>query len=456
MNHKALYTVLLAMMLTSQAKAQLITLRVEQPQMRSNAMVAIDLDFTHIAFDSKGRYDFASDRVTAKKQAYISLNNTGIYAIAEPGKTLEISVSGSGKLSKVKFKGPNAYESELLNAMQGFYPTKDVYYEENNPQDTLSFPEAWKLLDSKYETICRLLSKQQDKAKADSMQQEADMRYLSNRIQMQQGYCHKYGINTKSDSMLSELMAQVNPNDEKYTANGILQNYIFYKMPIEVSSSTDVNDYASQYLNTVCREINNEKIRDNMLDMHVSQCIQAEGLDIDRFWTLVKEKCSPDIVKTYQYIVYARKSTKSGMMCPDVTFSDIQGKSHRLSDYFGKVLYIDLWATWCGPCCMEIPYLEKLADHYKSDPRIQFISISMDRDHAAWEKKINEDKPAWLQFITSREEDRLLSSQWGVASIPRFLIINADGTICNNDAFRPSTDDFIPRMDAILDNNNSK
>ncbi len=453
---KTLSAFALVAMFAGNAQAQLLTLKVDEPSMRENALIAFGMDFDHLSFNDKGVAVYQGDTITKKNIAYVALNGNGVYAIIEPHKKLQVTVTGKGKLAKVKFKGDNAAESELRTALQSFYPTKDVYYEEKNPQDTLTFPVAWKLLDQKYSDLSKLISKEKDADKRTKMQQDADLRYLSNRIQMQKGYCYKYGIDQKKDAFLAELMSQVDPNNPLYQTNGILTEYIYYKMPIEINAQTNVTDYACEFLNTVCKEVTNADIKENVLEMHVGQCVQAEDLDLDKFWALVNEKCSKDIVNQYQYIVDAKKNTAAGKQCPDVTFSDINGVSHKLSEFFGKVIFIDLWATWCGPCCAEIPYMEKMVEHYKDDDRIQFVSISLDRDRKAWEDKVKEDKPAWPQFNASREEDKLISSQWGVASIPRFLIINADSTICNNDAFRPSSDDFIEKMDAILESNYKK
>ncbi len=453
---KTLSAFALAAVFTGNAQAQLLTLKVEEPSMRENALIAFGMDYDHLSFNDKGVAVFQGDTITKKNIAYIALGSNGIYATIEPGKKLQVTVSGKAKLAKIKFKGENSSESELRTALQTFYATKNVFYEEKNPQDTLSFPVAWKLLDENYSALCKMASKEKDADTKAKLKEDIELKYLANRIEMQKGYCYKYGIDSKKDAFLAELMSQVNPNDPKYQSNGILTEYIYYKMPIEINAETNVTDYACEYINTVCKEVTNTEIKQNLLEMHVGQCVQAENLDIDKFWTLVNEKCDKSIVNQYQYIVDAKKNTASGKQCPDVTFSDINGVSHKLSEFFGKVLFIDLWATWCGPCCMEIPYMEKMVEHYKDDDRIQFISISLDRDRKAWEKKMEEDKPTWPQFNASREEDKLISSQWGVASIPRFLIINADSTICNNDAFRPSDDNFIEKIDAILESNYKK
>ena len=103
------------------------------------------------------------------------------------------------------------------------------------------------------------------------------------------------------------------------------------------------------------------------------------------------------LVDYYQTVVDSKHATAPGAKCPDATFMDSNGNSHSLSDFIGKgkYLYIDLWARWCGPCCAEIPYLEKHVAHYKDNDRIQFVSISIDNDKQAWRNKLEKDKPQW-------------------------------------------------------------
>lgn len=81
----------------------------------------------------------------------------------------------------------------------------------------------------------------------------------------------------------------------------------------------------------------------------------------------------------------------------------IDGKQVELSSLLkGKFSYIDVWATWCGPCCAEIPHLERLVEKYKDNDNVQFISISVDADRKAWEnklKKADKDRPYFKRNI---------------------------------------------------------
>jgi hypothetical protein len=79
-----------------------------------------------------------------------------------------------------------------------------------------------------------------------------------------------------------------------------------------------------------------------------------------------------------------------GLDAPDIEFEDINGKVFHLSDFRGKPLYVDLWASWCGPCCEEIPHLAKFVESLGKDPEIVCISISTDDDRNEWTKKLDE------------------------------------------------------------------
>src|SRR5664279_667848 len=73
------------------------------------------------------------------------------------------------------------------------------------------------------------------------------------------------------------------------------------------------------------------------------------------------------------------KATASGNLAPDFTVTDIDGKKLKLSDYRGKVVLLDFWATWCAPCRAEIPHFVEMQQKYGSQG-FQIVGISMDDD----------------------------------------------------------------------------
>ena len=122
------------------------------------------------------------------------------------------------------------------------------------------------------------------------------------------------------------------------------------------------------------------------------------------------------------------------------------GKTARLSDYKGKVIYVDLWATWCGPCIQESPKFHELAKKYRND-NIVFLAVSTDTE-----------KKSWLSFIEGKEagipeynctDTKNLNEGWQIKYIPRFLLIDENFKIIDAYAPRPSQPEAVELLDKI-------
>ena len=255
------------------------------------------------------------------------------------------------------------------------------------------------------------------------------------------------------------LVSRIDPNDTISLLNHLPQRFVESKMQGDYSKAWghDPTDYGLEFISVMQQYITSPKVKHELLS-YCAWCVLSFGkdyADIDLFWKPFVDYAADDtvVVNKYQTKVDAIKRTKPGAPAIDFTFEDADGKQHRLSEFFGKTLYIDCWATWCVPCCNEIPYLERQVAELKDKAdRLVFISISLDRKRQPWIDKLAKDKPQWLQFIADKAGDEILSRQYGITSIPRFLIINADGTIGNANAFRPSDPDFAAKLEPYLHN----
>lgn len=143
-------------------------------------------------------------------------------------------------------------------------------------------------------------------------------------------------------------------------------------------------------------------------------------------------------------------SVAPGSKAPDFEMYDRDGKAVKLSDLKGKLVYLDVWATWCGPCVGEIPYMEKLYEHYKNDPRVLLVSVSVDSKVDAWKKKIGEDQPGWPQYIVDGALKDELCNEYMITGIPRFMMFDSEGKIITINAMRPSNDKLVPFIEEQL------
>jgi thiol-disulfide isomerase/thioredoxin len=126
-----------------------------------------------------------------------------------------------------------------------------------------------------------------------------------------------------------------------------------------------------------------------------------------------------------------------GKPAPDFESVDTTGKRIRLSDLKGKLVYIDVWATWCGPCRREAPSLDALQEKFK-DKDVVFMSVSIDTDEQTWRNWQAQKQPKGLQVFTPGGWGAPMNKSYNITGIPRFMLIGKDGTIISSNEERPS------------------
>ena len=125
----------------------------------------------------------------------------------------------------------------------------------------------------------------------------------------------------------------------------------------------------------------------------------------------------------------AAVNLKAGDVVPDFSVSDIEGKPLKLSDYRGKYVLLDFWATWCGPCVGETPNMKATYERYGKDNRFAMISLSLDSDRAAPQKFARKLQIEWTQGFLGDWSDDKVTGTYGVYAIPSIFLIGPDGKV---------------------------
>ncbi|MGB1247637.1 MAG: TlpA family protein disulfide reductase [Chitinophagales bacterium] len=196
----------------------------------------------------------------------------------------------------------------------------------------------------------------------------------------------------------------------------------------------------------------NEQIKGQLISSYFRYSVIGSSTDELAKLTDYTEKYVSDASQKEDVLslVEKAKSLAAGLPSPSIMGEDIKGTEvNVLSSTKGKVTYIDCWASWCAPCKREMPYLKELEEEYGD--RINVVKLSMDDDYDDWFAYLEEQNMIGKGYnlISKNAFDSEFALAYGINSIPRFILLDADGHIVDADAERPSGD-IRTDIDALL------
>lgn len=179
--------------------------------------------------------------------------------------------------------------------------------------------------------------------------------------------------------------------------------------------------------------------------------LEGAGLD-EKLVSVLKPRIAQDgMMLTQFYNQKAAAKKVEGTLAPSFDYENHKGGKTKLEDLRGKYVYIDVWATWCGPCLAEIPHLKKVEEKYHRK-NIEFISISVDveKDYEKWKKMVTSKELGGIQLFADKNWTSDFIKAFGINSIPRFILIDPNGKVVKADAPRPSSVSLVELLDGLV------
>ncbi len=143
---------------------------------------------------------------------------------------------------------------------------------------------------------------------------------------------------------------------------------------------------------------------------------------------LQKKYAGNQSVAMFHDMVAKMFSMKSGETAPEINLPDPNGKNIALSSLKGKVVLIDFWASWCGPCRREMPNVKAAYEKFKSKG-FEIYGVSLDRERNDWVEAIKKDGITWPQVSDLKFWDCVAAKQYNVQGIPFTVLLNREGKI---------------------------
>jgi thiol-disulfide isomerase/thioredoxin len=237
-----------------------------------------------------------------------------------------------------------------------------------------------------------------------------------------------------------KITAQMKPLIDKY--NGL--NDIYSKESPEKQNSKEFIDEMEARAAAITNDIRKiqlgyaETHPDSYLSIMLLSATLKPGFDAVRAESIFN-KLSPSIKDTKLgkesiKLILDTKRTQVGVLATDFTQNDINGKPVKLSDYRGKYVLIDFWASWCAPCRRENPNLKAMYEKYKANG-FDILGVSLDKENAkdAWMKAIADDKLTWKHVSDLKGWSNEVAVLYFVNAIPTNFLIDPQGKILAKD-----------------------
>ena len=226
-----------------------------------------------------------------------------------------------------------------------------------------------------------------------------------------------------------EKISELSQNEASYTWQKILisREHNFYAS-IDSLSKEGFNSYLNGYKEKVMVKLNEV--------ISSKDFIEKEEKSLNKTLNLWNQR-KTDI----------ENMPKKGEPAIDFTYPDKDDNEFSLSSFKGSLVFVDVWATWCGPCLAQIPALQQLEDDYH-EKNITFLSVSIDTDKEAWLKMLAEKELGGVQLWADGWSE--ITKSYAIFGIPRFMLFDSKGNAISVDAPRPTSVEIRTMLDANL------
>ncbi len=251
--------------------------------------------------------------------------------------------------------------------------------------------------------------------------------------------------------IITSFYEGVDLNNESYA-----QNYAGYRDLVDLVIEKQIQDLIEKGLSplkanlTVLEDLNSPSILHRRLrralNFFTSETKNIEATKNKMLSLAKKDQTKTMIIERYKVI----NRLKPGNPAPLFSLENYKEGSTNLADLKGKYVFIDVWATWCGPCIKEIPYLKKIEKEFEHS-NISFVSISIDepRFYDKWREMVKTQELTGVQLIVEEGWDSKFIKDYGIKAIPRFLLIDHEGNFVSADVERPSDPKLGERLRSL-------
>lgn len=385
----------------------------------------------------------ATDTLNINKEGVYQLSfgraTTGIYLV--PGDKISLSADAKEFAKTLSIISPHVDVQDYIKVkteLEGSLFSRDLF--DLNPEE---FTEK---IASRKDTLMSIYNTSSIKNKLTSETESIDL--FAKRLM----YIYPDYSNQDLDALpveFQDVLSGIDLEDEsKFTS---MPNYkSLVKDHFSMNLYRDTSDIYEEIFMKNISKLPEGNIRNQLLYGDMRYMLGPND-KLEKMYTFFNEKSSNTEHKTKIEELYtAFQKLKKGELSPTFDYENHAGGTTKSEDLNGKYVYVDVWATWCGPCIGEIPSLQKIEKKYHGK-NIEFVSISIDNvgDHEKWVEMVSKKELGGVQLMADNAWQSKFVQDYKINGIPRFILIDPEGKIVSADAPRPSDKKLIETLDEL-------
>lgn len=406
--------------------------------------VLISLRDQSVAIDSVT--GLGSIELNIKSPAYATISTRKFESklcFLEPGKDLKLTYSMKPGEKEIKYSGALAKEAEFLN--QGNFYNRVVSNVANggiqsyvNTSDSILLVNQQKLNETTF---------------SKTFKQWENKRLLTNSL------LQLLRVYTKDTTLYLQTLRERVIDDSTFMVIPAYREFLdqYIRLLVRMTSKStrlfEGTELADRRLECIFENMKDPAVLSYLVDITLFH-FGAHG--IERYNNLYRQYVQdPERLALFAEACKKAEKIAPGQPCPDFSFQDNKGKTVTLADLKGKFVYLDMWATWCGPCKGEMPSLLKLEERFEGKD-ILFVSLSVDKnkDIELWKQTIEKMGLGGIQLHLGENWEWLKNFMPASMSVPRFVLLDREGKIIDASMSRPSDKATTEKFNELLNAKN--
>ncbi|MBE9463423.1 TlpA family protein disulfide reductase [Dyadobacter subterraneus] len=418
--------------------------------------------------DSSGSaiLEFKFDRPTF---GLLTVGDTEVSAFAAPGDEFEIFLDSLQNRSGLRYEGDEAEINEYIvkcwDARISHEISNGKYYFQLEPDEFLSVIDSLRL---EYQNLFKHLKENSslDPPLSTVLEAQGNLAVI-NFVNQYAG--PKYGNQAEIPLSLKQIINKI-PKDSlalqyqlgayataisQFLENGIYAPLLLEKSKNKSSDSIEVHMPVWAY-EKIQKSAYPDFWKELLTAQNINKYLVLNGITPETNYVYQKFKST---TKKDEYLNSLEKSYSKwlaigpGKPAPDFTGETPEGGKIALSALKGKVVYMDVWATWCGPCKTEFPFTRKIQKDFEGNDQVAFLFVSIDESIPDWHAMLKKDKEFRGVHMNQKQHQQLgeIWELYLMTGIPRYILIDQEGKIVEPNAPRPSSGRVTAAIKEILD-----